>query len=74
MRRKRVASSVIAAIGYDDASGLLEVEFHTGRVYYYLSVPREVYETLLAADSVGGYFNEHIRKVFKTVRVQGRRR
>jgi hypothetical protein len=72
MRRKRVASSVIAAIGYDDESGLLEVEFHTGRVYYYLSVPNDVYEELMAADSIGGYFNEKIRKDYKTIRVRRR--
>ncbi len=70
MRRKRVASSVIAEIGYDDASGLLEVEFHNGRKYYYLSVPGDVYESLMAADSIGGYFNENIRKNYKTVRVR----
>ena len=70
MRRKRVASSVIAEIGYDDEHGLLEVAFHNGRTYYYLSVPIHVYDALMAADSIGGYFNENVRKNYKTVKVK----
>ena len=70
MRRKRVASSVIAAVGYDDDHGLLEVEFHNGRKYYYLSVPGNVYESLISADSIGGYFNENIRTNYKAVRAR----
>ena len=70
MRRKRVASSVIAEIGYDDDHGLLEVAFHNGRTYYYLSVPRNVYESLMSAGSVGAYFNENIRRNYRTVRAR----
>ena len=72
MRRKRVDSSVIAEVGYDDERALLEVEFKTGRVYHYLDVPPEVFEELIAADSVGGYFNEQIRRGYAAVRVRRR--
>ena len=55
-----------------DERELLEVAFHTGRVYHYLDVPPEVFEELIAADSVGGYFNEQIRKSYPAVRVRRR--
>ncbi len=61
MRRTRVASSVIAALGYDGRQNLLEVEFHSGRVYQYFLVPNASYEALRTARSIGEYFNRKIR-------------
>jgi hypothetical protein len=56
-----VASSVIASIGYDAAEKTLEVTFHSGRTYQYLGVPAYTHQSLLAADSIGRYFNKRIR-------------
>lgn len=61
MRKDRVKSSVIRAVGYDARSRELEVEFHSGRVYRYFEVPRSVYQHLLTADSVGKYFNDVVK-------------
>ena len=69
MRRDRVKSSVILAAGYDPRSRVLEVEFHSGRIYQYFDVPRRVYETLLASDSVGKYFNEVVKTNHRGARV-----
>lgn len=61
MRRRPVDSSSVRSIGYDAASGTLEVEFRHGTVYRYRGVPRKVHEELVAADSIGRYFNAHVR-------------
>ena len=65
MATKRVGSSVIAMLGYDDERRILEVTFHTGRVYHYLGVPPNVYLELLASDSKGKYFNQKIRPKYR---------
>lgn len=53
MERSRVESSVIASIGYDAATSVLEVEFHNGGVYRYFLVPPSVYRALAGAASIG---------------------
>lgn len=74
MRRKsarvRVRSSVVAAVTYDERQHVLQVEFHTGRIYDYLDVPRRVYEALMSAESVGQYFNQVIRTNYQSVLVR----
>ncbi len=61
MRRTRVVSSVIAALGYDSRRNSLDVEFCNGRIYRYFMVPPSAYETLRSAESIGAYFNREIR-------------
>jgi hypothetical protein len=61
IERQKVTSSDIASIGYDDASGTLEIEFHATSVYRYFSVPKDIYEGLLATPSPGKYFLQHIK-------------
>lgn len=55
-----VESSVLASIAYDDDSGILQLEFHSGKIYQYFGVPAAVCEGLLRASSKGEYFNEFI--------------
>jgi hypothetical protein len=61
VERKAVASSSLKAVGYDAQQRLLEIEFQHGGVYQYSGVPANVYQALLAAPSLGRYFNESIR-------------
>lgn len=61
MARKLVASSNIAAVGYDPETQTLEVEFLNGGVYQYFNVPREVYDNLLSSGSMGAYFQNNIK-------------
>jgi hypothetical protein len=70
LRKTRVKSSVIAAVAYNPRTKVLEVEFHAGRTYDYLAVPRRIYESLLTADSIGKYFNETIRPNYKAILVR----
>jgi hypothetical protein len=67
MRRERVKSSVILAVGYDAKRKVLEVEFHSGRIYHYLDVSRRDYDALRASDSVGKYFNHVIKTKYRGV-------
>jgi len=66
MRRIPVRSSVIATVGYDDETAVLEVEFRSGDRYRYFAVPPSVHKALLGADSPGAYFNKHISDHYPT--------
>ena len=62
MEYQSVTSSNVAAVAYDDASSTLGVRFLNGTEYHYTGVPRDVYEGLLSASSVGTYLNQQIKK------------
>lgn len=62
MERTRVSSSNLKSVGYDENSLTLEIEFHSGSVYQYYSVPLSVYNSLMNASSKGSYFDSHIKK------------
>ena len=60
-----VRSSALARVSYDGATRTLSATFRdSGRTYVYQDVPQEVYDGLIAADSLGGYFNACIRDHF----------
>lgn len=61
MRYESVASSSIAAVGYDAPTEVLAIRFHNGAEYRYSAVPQRFFEGLLAAPSVGGYYHENVR-------------
>ena len=57
-----VQSSALEQASYDpDAHTLIATFRDSGRTYVYDAVPVEVYDGLLFADSLGAYFNAHIR-------------
>lgn len=70
MKRKRVVSSAIAAIGYDATSRTLEVEFVSGRIYQYREVEATVFRAFMSADSKGSFFMENIRNDYPDIRVR----
>jgi hypothetical protein len=61
-----VQSSTIRAVGWDQATTTLYVSFKNGTTYCYAAVPEAIYNALLSASSVGGYFAEHIRDRYAT--------
>lgn len=69
MNRYPVNSSDLAAVGYDDESSTMEVEFHDGSVYQYFDVPRDVYDRLLQAESPGSFLHTQVRGVYRYARV-----
>ena len=56
-----VISSNLAAVGYDEISGEMQVQFQNGRIYSYQNVPPDVYMGLVNAPSKGQYFGVMIR-------------
>ena len=62
MKRNPVTSKNLKSVGYDETTRLLEVEFLRDKsIYQYSCVPLTVYNDLMLAKSIGGYFSEHIR-------------
>ena len=61
IERTPVRSSALKSVGYDQASNILEIEFTGGEVYQYFDVPAEVHRGLMAAESHGRYFHQHVR-------------
>jgi len=62
--RQRVTSSDIASVGYDEATGTLEIEFHATGCYRYFSVSKTVFDDLLTTPSPGKYFLQQIKGKF----------
>jgi hypothetical protein len=62
-----VASSWMASVLYNGERATLDVELHSGAVYQYLSVPLEIFQSLLRAESYGAYLNRHIRGQFHSI-------
>jgi hypothetical protein len=70
--RVRVDSSGIASVGYSKRKHVLEIEFSSGSVYRYLNVPPSVYRDLLAAESKTRYYDQLIKRNYKSLRVRPR--
>lgn len=60
-----VDSSNIEAIGYDDASQELHVQFLSGGYYVYYQVPRQIFDNLMAAPSKGSFLNREVKRVYQ---------
>jgi hypothetical protein len=56
-----VESSAILRIWYRSKDATLLVTFVTGTTYAYDGVPAPIYDSFLAAESHGQFFNLHIR-------------
>ena len=69
MTRAQLVSSMMASVGYDPLSRVLEIEFATGAVYQYLDVPLDLYQDLLDAPSQGRFFQSRIRGAFTALAI-----
>ena len=65
----KVDSSNVNAVGYDEETEELYVEFHSGSTYKYLNVPYYVFEELCDADSVGQYLNKEVKNTYEYERL-----
>ena len=59
-----VDSSNIAAVGYDNETGTLTIQFNNGRTYEYYNVPEYEYENLMSASSKGTYAHQNIYETY----------
>jgi hypothetical protein len=69
MERKRVNSSKLRSVGYDEASQVLEVEMSNGQVYQYVGVYPEVYRRFMAAPNPTSFFDDKIDEEYTAKRV-----
>ena len=58
-----VESSQVNAIGHDEATQTLAVQFKhgAGAIYHYPGVSRETFEAFKGAESIGKYFGQHLK-------------
>jgi hypothetical protein len=60
-----VQSSALERVSYDERAHTLRATFREShRTFVYEEVPQEIYDGLIFADSLGHYFNAHIRGHF----------
>ena len=64
MERKRVNSSKLRSVGYDEKSMILEVEMSNGQVYQYPKVYPEVYRRFMAAPNPTSFFDDKIAEEY----------
>ena len=69
MERKRVNSSRIRSIGYDEKSYTLEVELSNGQVWQYSKVYPEVHRRFMAAPNPTAFFDDKIAEEYTPKRV-----
>lgn len=70
MQRLPVESSDIVAIGYDEKSRTLEIEFKENRVYQYTEVEPDIYVRFMKADSYGTYFYAFVNGHYRYKRIE----
>lgn len=64
-----VTSTNVEAIGYEENSQTLQVEFKNGSTYQYFDVPERVFNELRDAGSIGAYLSSNIKGVYRFSRV-----
>ena len=70
MDRQSVRSSNICSVGYEVGIQMLEIEFHSGGIYQYSGVPKDIYRGLMRASSKGSYFHQNIRDRYPFIQVR----
>jgi hypothetical protein len=61
MDRVPIKSSALRSIGYDEASGTLDVEMANGVVYRYTDTKPETFHAMMAADSPGRFYHQYLK-------------
>ncbi len=72
IKRVPVQSTAIASIGYSKRLHALEIEFRNGAIYRYLEVDRAIYQELMGAPSKARYYDEKIRRKYRSLHVRRR--
>jgi hypothetical protein len=72
IKRLRIESTALATIGYSRRLRALEIEFRKGAIYRYLDVEPAVYEAFLHARSKARFYDENIRRKYRSLHVRRR--
>lgn len=70
MERKRVNSSRIRAVGYDERGRTLEVELNDGSVYQFSGVSAEVHRRMMASPSIASFYQDRIEEDYSRKRLK----
>jgi len=70
LKRDPVQSTALATVGYSKRLRALEIEFRNGAIYRYLDVPPSIYRDLMIAPSKARYYDENIRRKFRSLHVK----
>jgi hypothetical protein len=74
IKRAAVQSTALASVGYSKPLHALEIEFRNGAIYRYLNVEPAVYHDLMSAPSKARFYDEHIRRKYRSLHVKRRSR
>lgn len=69
MQRKRVNSSRLRSIGYDEQTETLEIEMSDGTVYQYGKVSPEVHRRFMNAPNPSTFFEDKIAEEYTAKRL-----
>jgi hypothetical protein len=72
IKRVPVESTALATVGYSKRLRALEIEFRNGAVYRYLEVAPDVYDALLHARSKARFYDQNIRRKYRSLHVRPR--
>lgn len=72
IRRVPVQSTALATVGYSKRLRALEIEFRNGAIYRYLDVAPEVYDALLDAHSKARFYDDNVRRKYRSLHVRRR--
>jgi hypothetical protein len=72
IRREAVQSTAIASVGYSKRLHALEIEFRNGAIYRYREVEASVYHDLMNAPSKARFYDENIRRKYRSLHVRRR--
>ncbi|MDX5626476.1 MULTISPECIES: KTSC domain-containing protein [unclassified Brenneria] len=70
MQRKRVSSSELFSVGYNEEKHVLEIELLNGSIYQYRGVARMIYEELMASAAKSQYYSRYIKSSFPYEKIQ----
>jgi len=70
MKRISVKSSFFHSVGFNKKSQILEIEFSNGGLYEYSEIPKKIHEGLMAASSLGKYYNQYIKGQFPSKKLE----
>ena len=72
IKREAVQSSALASVGYSKRLHALEIEFRNGAIYRYLNVAPAIYHDLMIAPSKARFYDENIRRKYRSLHVRRR--
>jgi hypothetical protein len=72
IRRFPVESTALATVGYSKRLRALEIEFRNGAIYRYFEVTPDVYDAFLQAHSKAQFYDQNIRRKYRSLHVRPR--